>query len=293
MAKDDRKSDRRRGGCLGCIIKTILSIILIFYAAYGVFAYHAPETLPGINRGLGGIRDFITQTYDRIVNRNDRGARTASDEEGGEVSAAVEQEATAVSTAKPTKTPAATATPKPAAAAEPTSDDFTPLQRGSKGEDVKALQKRLIELNYLTGSADGSFGKGTETAVCDFQKAAGLPITGVVDRATHTLLFSDDAPAATPAPTATPKPSGIRKEVREFVDGYEQFFNEYIEFMKSADQTSVVWLTRYSTMMIDYASWVDKAEKLDESDWTNEEVQYWAQAQARITAKLYQAGLSM
>ena len=68
------------------------------------------------------------------------------------------------------------------------------LSKGSKGEDVKAIQVRLIALGYLSGKADGGFGKQTEIAVKDFQAAAALKVTGIVDDATKEILLSDSAP---------------------------------------------------------------------------------------------------
>ena len=72
--------------------------------------------------------------------------------------------------------------------------DTTTLKQGDKGDSVKALQKRLIELGYMTGSADGSYGSGTKTAVAAFQKAAGLTSDGVAGSSTITALFSASAP---------------------------------------------------------------------------------------------------
>lgn len=47
------------------------------------------------------------------------------------------------------------------------------LRRGCRGEDVKEMQRRLIERGYSCGSAgaDGKFGGATEKAVIAFQKA--------------------------------------------------------------------------------------------------------------------------
>lgn len=70
------------------------------------------------------------------------------------------------------------------------------LQKGSKGDAVKELQLRLIELNYLSGSADGDFGGKTKSAVELFQKDAGLTVNGIADAATQEALFADDAPVA-------------------------------------------------------------------------------------------------
>lgn len=67
------------------------------------------------------------------------------------------------------------------------------LRRGSQGEDVRELQNALNARGYNCGTADGIFGKATESAVKAFQKANGLTVDGVVGRATWAAL---DTPAA-------------------------------------------------------------------------------------------------
>ena len=88
-------------------------------------------------------------------------------------------------------------------------DAWTPLARGAKGEAVVTLQEQLIELGYLNGAADGDFGPATERALLAFQLAAGLEETGIADADTIEMLFSEEAPTATPTPqpTATIKPT--------------------------------------------------------------------------------------
>ena len=70
------------------------------------------------------------------------------------------------------------------------------LRVGSRGEDVKSMQKRLKELGYLTGSADGVFGTGTEAAVKVFQTANALYSDGVAGPKTLNRLYSNSAVAA-------------------------------------------------------------------------------------------------
>lgn len=71
---------------------------------------------------------------------------------------------------------------------------FPALEKGSKGDEVKALQQRLVDLRWLNGSVDGDFGNKTKTAVESFQQKVGLPKTGIADGLTQALLFSDEAP---------------------------------------------------------------------------------------------------
>ena len=85
---------------------------------------------------------------------------------------------------------------------------YTSLARGDSGLQVTNLQKRLIELGWLTGKADGDFGSATEKAVSAFQAAAGLTQSGVADSDTQNTLFSSNAPRYTaPAPVETPIPT--------------------------------------------------------------------------------------
>lgn len=62
------------------------------------------------------------------------------------------------------------------------------MKKGSTGADVQAIQSRLKELGFLTGSVDGIFGSNTEKAVKRFQKSAGLEVDGIVGPATRAAL---------------------------------------------------------------------------------------------------------
>lgn len=86
----------------------------------------------------------------------------------------------------------------------------TTLRKGDRGDAVKSLQGRLIELGYLSGKADGVFGSGTEKAVEAFQKRSSLTVDGKAGKVTQNLLYSTGAtlaPGAVPPPTATPAPT--------------------------------------------------------------------------------------
>ena len=67
------------------------------------------------------------------------------------------------------------------------------LEMGSEGDEVKALQKRLKELGYLKGSADGKFGVATQAAVIAFQQNNKLTADGKAGSATLRKLYSSDA----------------------------------------------------------------------------------------------------
>lgn len=89
------------------------------------------------------------------------------------------------------------------AMANATATPVTVYKLGSTGAVVRTIQSKLKTLGFYTGSVDGDFGAGTETAVKAFQRAYGLTSDGVVGNSTLTKLNSAKATAR---PTATPKP---------------------------------------------------------------------------------------
>ena len=70
------------------------------------------------------------------------------------------------------------------------------LRRGYTGDDVIAVQERLKELGYYTGSIDGVYGSGSIAAATAFQKNNGLKVDGLTGQSTYAALFSSSAVAA-------------------------------------------------------------------------------------------------
>jgi len=92
--------------------------------------------------------------------------------------------------------------------------NYTSIRIGNKGDRVKTLQQSLITLGYLSGKADGVFGKQTQKAVKSFQRSMKLTSDGVAGKKTliaiQSALASGSTSAAatpTPAPSATASPS--------------------------------------------------------------------------------------
>jgi N-acetylmuramoyl-L-alanine amidase len=56
------------------------------------------------------------------------------------------------------------------------------------GDDVVALQRRLLGLGFKVGRVDGRFGVDTEQAVCEFQRNVGIRPDGACGPATLTAL---------------------------------------------------------------------------------------------------------
>lgn len=69
------------------------------------------------------------------------------------------------------------------------------IKFGAISQLVKAIQKRLIELNYSVGPEmdDSVFGQHTQTGVETFQKVNGMKVTGELDKQSIDLLMSPNA----------------------------------------------------------------------------------------------------
>ncbi len=123
--------------------------------------------------------------------------------------------------ATPTPAPALTPTPAPQAPTATPAPVTTPLtiknvvvmRKGVKGEAVKQLQRRLMELGYYTCTADGVYDSDEIDAVKAFQRKNSLDVDGVAGLQTQLMLYSNRAiplngaaqialPILTPMPTA-------------------------------------------------------------------------------------------
>ena len=134
------------------------------------------------------------------------------------------------------KKPSATPSPTPKATATPAPGSGGSLKVGSTGADVKSLQKKLIELGFLSGKADGIFGNKTEEAVKSFQKANKLKADGIAGQKTLSSLESaspssggeqHDNPSPTPAPQLSSKPSAGKVQYANWYDKVKSVAKKY------------------------------------------------------------------
>lgn len=95
----------------------------------------------------------------------------------------------------------------------------------AKGDPTtKAVQTVLKELNLYQGTVDGLPGPATKDAVEAYQKAVGLPVTGIIDAALLEQLDGDATAAITPEPrpaepvAAEPIPARFEGEDSTAVD---------------------------------------------------------------------------
>lgn len=106
------------------------------------------------------------------------------------VSGSRHKRAEAISAELAMTTPAPTIAPT--STPEPTPE--VRIEKGAEGEDVMALQKRLMELNYLAIDEPTSyFGNATKEAVKLFQRQHELQQDGICGADTIALIYADEA----------------------------------------------------------------------------------------------------
>lgn len=74
---------------------------------------------------------------------------------------------------------------------------------GSRGEEVRQIQKKLKELGYYKGSIDGIYGTSTKKAVTAFQKNCGLTADGIAGAKTLKFLGLTSASTSDSAYTSS------------------------------------------------------------------------------------------
>ena len=64
------------------------------------------------------------------------------------------------------------------------------------------------------------------------------------------------------------------------MDGYEAFFDRYIEFLNNPD------MLRYSEMMLEYVDTLQALDEIDDDELSAGDMAYYIEVYARIMAKM-------
>ncbi len=82
--------------------------------------------------------------------------------------------------------------------------------------------------------------------------------------------------------------SGVSKELKEFLDGYEAFVDEYVEFMKQYQKnpTDLTLLLKYAAIMKKYADFEKALENYDSNKMSVTDSAYYLEVITRCTQKM-------
>lgn len=82
---------------------------------------------------------------------------------------------------------------------------------------------------------------------------------------------------------------GVDPELKAFLDSYEAYMDEYIEFMKkyqSDPNNMVSMLKEYSEMMVKYADFAEKVDAYDTDKMSPADAKYYIEVTSRVTQKM-------
>ena len=164
-------------------------------------------------------------------------------------------------------------TDKPVELASDPATVYSGLSKGSKGDTVKELQQRLIDLKYLTGTADGDYGNKTALAVTTFQKVAGIEPSGIADSNTQAELY-DSSAKENPEPPFDPSIytkmnyKAVARDPNAYDGNMISFSGKVIQVLEGAKQTHYRIATRGSSndIVIVFYTRPDGASRILEDD---------------------------
>ena len=84
----------------------------------------------------------------------------------------------------------------------------------------------------------------------------------------------------------TDSQDGISPDLVEYLDSYEAFVDEYIEFMKTYDSSDAEMLVQYTEMLTKLAVFEYNIDKYDESEMSDADLAYYTETMLRISQKL-------
>ncbi|WP_302392144.1 DUF6591 domain-containing protein [Eggerthella sinensis] len=133
-------------------------------------------------------------------------------------------------------------------------------------------------------------------ALCTAMVAFGLVACGgspASDDAENSASVSTSSPSSETrsndeAPPSDAQASGTTTDLKDAMDSYEAFIDEYVEFMekyKSAEDASSL-LADYSEYMSKYADAMAKIDEIDESSLSPADLAYYSEVQTRVAEKL-------
>lgn len=95
-------------------------------------------------------------------------------------------------------------------------------------------------------------------------------------------------PAEQSADSSDTPVNGIRPSFKEAMDSYEEFFNQYRDFMEkyNANPSSPTMIAEYAKFMAQYNETMNKLDAMGEEDMSDQELQYYTEVTSRINQRL-------
>ena len=169
-----------------------------------------------------------------------------------------------------------------------------PLEKVSKGtvfkvDDFILDGKGNLTKNYDIAYEDDTFVSEDKTVVIYYAKEDYIK-SGESNGGDTTENSSSkiEASSSLPEKEKHQNTNSIGTEFKSAMDSYENFMNEYVDFIKKYEEnpTDFNLLADYASYMGKYADFVEKFEKWEDEDLNAAELDYYSQVQLRVSKKL-------
>lgn len=132
--------------------------------------------------------------------------------------------------------------------------------------------------------------QGNNVMVVQIRKADDEKVDEIESESESEISNEDDSEAESETSSDnTELVDGMRPEFKNAMDSYEEFMNEYCDFMEKyakSDGTDVGLLADYADYMSKYADVVESFEAWDDEEMNAAETAYYLDVQTRISKKL-------
>lgn len=154
----------------------------------------------------------------------------------------------------------------------------------------------FLTLGLILGSC-GSKGDKTEVTVAPTTEITTTVTTEETTKETEATTTTTAASEETNADTteASKDSNAVDPKLKEFLDSYEAYMDEYIAFMKKMndDPTNVELLAEYSKILVKYNDFAKAIEKYDTEKMSPADSAYYLEVMARVNKKLMDANVQI
>ncbi|MBR6391333.1 MAG: zinc-ribbon domain-containing protein [Lachnospiraceae bacterium] len=165
---------------------------------------------------------------------------------------------------------------------------------------------RIPDKSEYTSSADKDGESGSSTSASESKPADTSESESVTSEKPNTITNSEKEttetakePSESAKDTSEPaketgdtsasvKTGGVDPELKAFLDSYEAYVDEYVDFMKKymANPTDLSLLGEYTDMMDKLADFETTLDKYDSNDMSTEDAAYYLEVTTRCTQKM-------
>ncbi len=146
----------------------------------------------------------------------------------------------------------------------------------------------LLLASILFDSSKKEAQKAPTTSTAQVERS--VPETKPDSESSREVILETESPTKAPTEKPTSKPNAIsentiRPEIKEAIDSYEEFYDQYVEFMKKLDMSDASMLMESVKMMEKLAEMEKKWDEINEMELTTAETKYLLDASIRIEKK--------